>query len=46
MKVREQRDKIGVDEWNTAVAKAQGLVETSERRDLTNEELKRKLDEL
>lgn len=38
--------KISKDEWNAAVAKAQELVAQSERGELTDEELKRKLKEL
>ena len=45
MKVRKQRGKISVDEWNTAVAKAQELLERSERGDLTDEELKRQFED-
>ncbi len=46
LKVRKQRKKISTSEWNAAVAKAQELVAQSERGELTDEELKRKLDEL
>lgn len=46
LKVRNQRGKISKDEWNTAVAKAQELVARSERGELSDEELKRKLEEL
>lgn len=46
LKTRKQRGKISVDEWNTAVAKAQELVAQSERGELTDEELTRKLKEL
>ena len=46
LKVRKQRGKISKDEWNDAVAKAQELVAQSERGELTDEELKRKLKEL
>ncbi len=46
LKVRKQRGKISVDEWNAAVAQAQELVAQSERGELTDEELKRKLDQL
>ena len=41
-----QRGKISTDEWNAAVAKAQELVAQSERGELTDEDLKQKLDEL
>ena len=46
LKVRKQRKKIRTDEWNAAVAKAQELVAHSERGELTDEELKQKLEEL
>ncbi len=46
LKVRKQRGKISTDEWNAAVAKAQELVAQSERGELTDEELKKKLTEL
>lgn len=46
LKTRKQRGKISVDEWNVAVAKAQELVAQSERGELTDEELTRKLKEL
>ena len=46
MKVRKQRGKISNAEWNTAVAKAQELLAQSERGELTDEELKQKLEEL
>ena len=46
MKVRKQRGKISVNEWNAAVAKAQELVAQSERGELTDEVLKQKLGEL
>ena len=46
LKVRKQRGKITRDEWNTAVAAAQELVAQSERGELTDDELKQKLDEL
>ena len=45
LKVRKQRGKISVDEWNAAVAKAQELLERSERGELTDEELRRRFDE-
>ena len=44
LKVRKQRKKISTDEWNAAVAAAQSLVAQSERGELTDEELKQKLD--
>ncbi len=46
LKVRKQRGKISVDEWNAAVAQAQDLVAQSERGELTDEELQQKLKEL
>ncbi len=46
LKVRKQRGKISTDEWNAAVAQAQGLVAQSERGELTDEELTRKLNQL
>ena len=45
LKVRKQRGKISVDGWNAAVAKAQELLEHSERGELTDEELKRRFEE-
>ena len=46
LKVRKQRRKISTKEWNDAVAAAQALVTQSERGELTDEELKWKLDAL
>lgn len=46
LKVRKQRGKISEDEWNTAVAKAQELLERSGRGELTDEELSQLLAEL
>lgn len=46
LKQRKFRKKISVDEWNVGVAKAQELVAQSERGELTDEELIRKLKEL
>ena len=46
MKTRKQRGKISTGEWNAAVAAAQDLVAQSERGELTDEELKRRLAEL
>jgi len=46
LKVRKQRGKISKNEWNAAVAKAQELVARSERGELADEELKKKLEEL
>ena len=45
LKVRKQRGKISVDEWNAAVARAQELLESSERGELTDEELRRRFEE-
>ena len=39
LKARKQRRKISLDEWNAAVAKAQALLDQSERGKLTDEEL-------
>jgi len=46
LKTRKLRGKISVDEWNTAVAKAQDILDKAERGQLTDEELKRLLTEL
>ena len=46
LKQRKNRRKISLDEWNAAVAQAQELLEQSGRGELTDEELKRKLEEL
>lgn len=46
LKQRKNRGKISVDEWNAAVAKAQGLLGQSERGKLADEELRKKLDQL
>ncbi len=46
LKVRKQRGKISTDEWNAAVVQAQELVAQSERGELTDEELARKLNQL
>lgn len=46
LKARKQRGKISEDEWNAAVAKAQELVDRSEREELMDEELIRRLKEL
>ena len=45
LKVRKQRGKISVDEWNAAVAEAQELLERSERGELMDEELTRRFEE-
>ncbi len=46
LKARKRRGKISTDEWNAAVAQAQELVAQSERGELTDEELARKLNQL
>ncbi|MBC5736340.1 DUF6076 domain-containing protein [Lawsonibacter faecis] len=46
LKMRKQRGKISVDEWNEAVGKAQDLKEQSERGELSDEELRRQLEAL
>ena len=46
LKQRKTRGKISIDEWNNAVAKAQGLLMQAEQGVLTDEELKKKLMEL
>ncbi|MCM1233991.1 MAG: DUF6076 domain-containing protein [Ruminococcus flavefaciens] len=46
LKQRKNRGKISLDEWNTAMAQAQELLERSERGELTDEELRKKLKEL
>lgn len=46
LKARKQRGKISKDEWNIAVAKAQELVAQSERGELSDDELKQKLERL
>ena len=46
LKARKQRGKISTDEWNAAVANAQELVAQSERGELTDEELRKKLGQL
>jgi len=43
LKTRKLRGKISVDEWNTAVAKAQDILALAERGQLTDEELKQQL---
>lgn len=39
LKVRKQRGKISVDEWNAAVAKAQEVLDMAERGELSDEEM-------
>ena len=46
LKARKQRGKISEDEWNAAVAKAQELVAQSGRGELSDDELRQKLEEL
>lgn len=46
LKSRKNRGKIDVDEWNAAVAQAQELRDRSERGELTDEELREKLNQL
>jgi len=46
LKARKRGRKVSVDEWNTAVAQAQELVAQSERSELTEDELARKLNQL
>lgn len=46
LKQRKNRRKISADEWNTAVAQAQELVSQSERGELPDEELRKKLAQL
>lgn len=43
LKARKQREKISVDDWNAAVAKAQDLKEQTERGELSDEDLRRQL---
>lgn len=46
LKMRKQRGKISVDEWNVSVAKAQDLKAQAERGELSDEELRRQLEAL
>lgn len=46
LKMRKQRGKISVDEWNEAVGKAQDLKTQTERGELSDEELRRQLESL
>lgn len=46
LKMRKQRGKISVDEWNAAVAKSQDLKVQNERGELSDEELHRQLEAL
>lgn len=43
LKARKQRGKITVDEWNTAVIRAQDLKDQADRGKLSDEELRRQL---
>lgn len=43
LKARKQRGKITVDEWNTAVVKAQDIKDQVDRGELSDEELRRQL---
>ena len=40
MKARKQRGKISADEWNTAVAQAQKVLDMAERGELSDEEMR------
>ena len=46
LKQRKNRKKISVDEWNTAVARAQELLDQSGRGQLTDEDLRREFRDL
>ena len=46
LKQRKNRRKISIDEWNTAVARAQDLLRRSECGELNDEELKKQLENL
>ena len=46
LKQRKNRRKMTMDEWNTAVAKAQELLGRSDRGELTDDELTRLLKKL
>ena len=46
LKMRKNRKKISVEEWNAAVAEAQKLKASAERGELTDEELRMKLETL
>ena len=45
LKQRKVRGKIGVDEWNAAVAKAMQVLEQAERGELTDDEMKERFRE-
>lgn len=42
LKVRKQRGKISVDEWNTTVARAQAVLDLAERGELSDEEARKR----
>ncbi|MCI9333055.1 MAG: hypothetical protein HFG05_12955 [Oscillibacter sp.] len=44
LKVRKQRGKISVDEWNTTVARAQAVLDLAERGELSDEEVRRRFE--
>lgn len=46
LKARKNRGKMSLDEWNADVAKAQDLKEQAERGELSDEELRRRLEAL
>ncbi|SBW06027.1 conserved hypothetical protein [uncultured Eubacteriales bacterium] len=46
LKARKNRKRMNLDEWNAAVAKAQDLKGQAERGEISNEELRRRLQEL
>lgn len=46
LKQRKNRKKITMDEWNVAVAKAQKFLKQADRGELSDEELKRNLEQL
>ena len=46
LKQRKNRKKISVSEWNASVAQAERLLEQAERGELSDMELKNKLEEL
>ena len=45
LKQRKVRGKIGVDEWNAAVAQAMQVLEQAERGEFTDDEMKKRLRE-
>lgn len=44
LKVRKQRGKISVDEWNAAVARAYAVLDLAERGELSDEETRRRFE--